>query len=181
MKAAPVLLVLMLAGFGLAGCNTQGPKIEIPVGEGTVEAGPAAPNRAPLRRPASAATEAKEADKAETAEVEAAEADAKAIAEAEAKSKAEADVEAVPDTPEIEKTAEHKACEKRGGRYLSLKGSTARACFITPKDAGKSCKKSGDCTTKCLARSRTCAPVSPLFGCHDILTEAGTRVTECLE
>lgn len=74
------------------------------------------------------------------------------------------------------------ACAKSGGRYASRgTGSNVYACFTTPRDAGKSCNKSGDCSTACLARSLSCAPLQPLFGCHEVLTDRGQRVTQCIE
>lgn len=73
------------------------------------------------------------------------------------------------------------ACTQSGGRFGPRGKSGALACFITPRDAGKSCTRKTDCTGQCLARSNTCSPVIPLLGCHEILTENGARVTECLE
>ena len=74
------------------------------------------------------------------------------------------------------------ACAKIGGRYASRgTGSSSYACFTTPRDAGKSCNKAGDCSTACLARSLSCAPLQPLFGCHEVLTDRGQRVTQCLD
>jgi len=73
------------------------------------------------------------------------------------------------------------ACQDRGGRFAPGGAAGTLTCFITPRDAGKQCRAAGDCSTACLARSNTCAPVTPLFGCHDILTASGARVTECIE
>ncbi|MDP3342732.1 hypothetical protein [Frigidibacter sp.] len=74
------------------------------------------------------------------------------------------------------------ACAKIGGRYAPRgTGSSSYACFTTPRDAGKSCNKAGDCSTACLARSLSCAPLQPLFGCHEVLTDRGQRVTQCLD
>ncbi|GGH55791.1 hypothetical protein GVY41_11720 [Frigidibacter albus] len=74
------------------------------------------------------------------------------------------------------------ACAKIGGRYASRgTGRNIYACFTTPRDAGKSCNKSGDCSSACLARSLSCAPLQPLFGCHEVLTDRGQRVTQCIE
>jgi hypothetical protein len=33
----------------------------------------------------------------------------------------------------------------------------------------------------CLARSGTCAPIMPLFGCNEVLDKQGRRVTLCIE
>jgi len=79
-------------------------------------------------------------------------------------------------------TAAAAACAKIGGRYASRgTGSSSYACFTTPRDAGKSCTKAGDCSSACLARSLSCAPLQPLFGCHEVLTDRGQRVTQCLD
>ena len=72
-------------------------------------------------------------------------------------------------------------CEARGGRFAPGGASGAMTCFTTPPDAGKSCQSAQYCSTHCLARSGTCAPVSPLFGCNEILTRLGARVTLCID
>ncbi|AJE48266.1 hypothetical protein [Celeribacter indicus] len=78
--------------------------------------------------------------------------------------------------------SEKRACEARGGEFRSGGMAGFLTCFTTPKDAGKSCKASGDCGTgKCLARSGTCAPITPLFGCNEILDAQGRRVTLCVD
>ena len=72
-------------------------------------------------------------------------------------------------------------CQKEGGDFSKGGKSGGLICKKTPPDAGKRCQKASDCTTQCLARSLTCAPISPLFGCNDVLTEEGARVTLCIE
>lgn len=71
------------------------------------------------------------------------------------------------------------ACTATGGRYLGRKGGLM-LCFHTPPDAGKVCRRSTDCTAGCLARSHTCAPVTPLIGCQQLLDSAGRLVTQCV-
>lgn len=74
------------------------------------------------------------------------------------------------------------ACEARGGEFRPGGLGGLMTCFETPKDAGKSCTSSGDCSTgQCLARSRTCAPIKPLFGCNDLLDAEGRRVSLCVD
>lgn len=73
----------------------------------------------------------------------------------------------------------HKGCLASGGEYLPT-GARSYSCTGVPKDAGKACSKASDCTGDCLARSRSCAPVVPLFGCNEVLDESGAQVTECL-
>jgi len=73
------------------------------------------------------------------------------------------------------------ACEKSGGRWG--KGGMAGffVCYRDTRDAGKSCKAATDCEGLCLARSRSCAPVTPLFGCQDILDRNGRPETICID
>ncbi|AVW91726.1 hypothetical protein [Celeribacter baekdonensis] len=78
--------------------------------------------------------------------------------------------------------AQKTACETRGGAFKPGGASGALACFVTPKDAGKSCSKSTECSTgNCLARSQTCSPIEPLFGCNELLDTEGRRVTLCVD
>ncbi|MGC8201894.1 hypothetical protein ACP2AV_04220 [Aliiroseovarius sp. PTFE2010] len=73
-------------------------------------------------------------------------------------------------------------CTMDGGRWAKGGADGGYLCLRVPKDAGQSCKKSTDCSTNiCLARSRSCAPVAPLFGCNEILTRTGRVATMCLE
>ena len=55
------------------------------------------------------------------------------------------------------------------------------ACIFTTPDGGKECDSKDDCVSECLARSRTCSPIEPLFGCNDVLMDNGARVKLCLE
>ncbi|MDO8883454.1 hypothetical protein [Pseudotabrizicola sp.] len=87
---------------------------------------------------------------------------------------------AEPVAPVAIKTAAHLACEKRGGRWSVAGGGSAAFCQSPTKDGGKSCQKSTDCTGYCLEKSRTCAPVTPMLGCHDILNETGRMLTQCI-
>lgn len=54
-------------------------------------------------------------------------------------------------------------------------------CVNPTRDAGKACRRGSDCEGLCLARSFTCAPYDPLFGCNEILQDDGSRVTYCLQ
>lgn len=74
-----------------------------------------------------------------------------------------------------------QACTRSGGRFAAQGGGGAFACVRTPRDAGDSCRTGADCEGACLARSMTCAPVVPLFGCHEVVTASALRVTECLQ
>jgi len=73
------------------------------------------------------------------------------------------------------------ACDKRGGRFGRGGQSGAFVCYENTSDANKSCSSASDCDGLCLARSATCTPVKPLFGCHEILTLSGTPSTLCID
>lgn len=89
-------------------------------------------------------------------------------------------VTAAPPPPPAPKTPAHLACEKRGGRWSQAGASGANYCQTITKDSGKACTKSTECQGYCLAKSNTCAPATPLLGCHDILTEDGKFLTQCI-
>jgi hypothetical protein len=76
---------------------------------------------------------------------------------------------------------EQLVCERRGGRFMQAGQTGAMACVRTTRDAGQQCRRGSDCEGVCLARSGTCAPLAPLFGCHEILQNDGSRVTQCLD
>lgn len=76
--------------------------------------------------------------------------------------------------------AQDKAsCQRSGGEFAGTPGK-AMLCFHTPPDAGRQCNKDTDCTAGCLAKSHTCAPISPLIGCQDLLDDEGRTVTQCV-
>ena len=73
------------------------------------------------------------------------------------------------------------ACEKDGGRWGSVPGRDAFVCYMITRDANQPCKTERDCEGLCLARSRTCAPQTPFFGCHEVISSSGLRQTICTE
>ena len=83
--------------------------------------------------------------------------------------------------PTAEKSLSQVKCEKQGGTWRNAGKSSAKTCIKPTRDAGKQCRKQGDCDSECLARSGTCAPVKPLFGCNEILQYDGRRVTLCVD
>ncbi|HLQ20008.1 MAG TPA: hypothetical protein VK146_13605 [Tabrizicola sp.] len=90
----------------------------------------------------------------------------------------------VPDaaeTPVTPKSEQQLACEKKKGRWLRVGKGSARACVFQTKDAGKRCERESQCEGVCLARSGTCSPLKPLYGCNEILQDNGARVTLCLD
>lgn len=76
---------------------------------------------------------------------------------------------------------EELACVKTGGQWSVAGKAGGMSCLHMLRDAGKSCKKKSDCEGDCLARSNTCAPMKPLFGCNDILQDNGGMVTLCID
>jgi hypothetical protein len=87
--------------------------------------------------------------------------------------------EAAPPTPP--KSPEQLACERKGGVYANAGASGGKACVKRTRDGGKQCRKESDCEGFCLARSNTCAPIKPMFGCNDILQDDGRKVTLCID
>jgi hypothetical protein len=82
--------------------------------------------------------------------------------------------------PDAQTRAE-QSCLAGGGTFGTGGRAGLNVCYEIPKDAGKSCSKSTDCESQCLARSRSCAPLKPVFGCSTILDSAGREVTLCID
>lgn len=76
---------------------------------------------------------------------------------------------------------EELACVKKGGQWAVAGKAGGMSCVRRMRDAGKSCRKKSDCEGDCLARSNTCAPIAPLFGCNEILQDNGAMVTLCID
>lgn len=74
-----------------------------------------------------------------------------------------------------------RECERDGGNWALAPGKSTYVCYRTLTDSGKLCSKESDCQGMCLARSRTCSPIEPFFGCHEVLSETGFRQTLCIE
>lgn len=83
--------------------------------------------------------------------------------------------------PEVVKSPEQMLCEKAKGIWAAAGKSGIMTCVKRTRDGGKQCRKQTDCEGFCLARSRTCAPVKPLFGCNDILQADGQEATLCID
>ena len=69
-------------------------------------------------------------------------------------------------------------CERDGGSW-GTRGQSLFVCYLPASDANQFCRAASDCESVCLARSSTCAPTVPFLGCHEVLTEAGQRATQC--
>ncbi len=76
--------------------------------------------------------------------------------------------------------AARSTCAAQGGNFRAL-GQSLLFCQYQTDDAGKTCTRASDCEGACLARSRSCAPLKPLAGCNEVLTDRGQTVTECLQ
>lgn len=75
---------------------------------------------------------------------------------------------------------EEAACIDQGGAWARAGETGAMSCVFPMKDAGKACSKESDCESQCLARSNSCAPMWPMFGCTDVIQDNGAVVALCL-
>ncbi len=82
--------------------------------------------------------------------------------------------------PEEAKSPAQIACEKKDSIWAKVGDTGANYCAKRMRDNGKRCTKGTECEGLCLARSGTCAPFDPLFGCNEILQDDGSRVTLCI-
>ena len=83
-----------------------------------------------------------------------------------------------PDLPPLPHQVLQEDCRRQGGTVGPVAGGLL-ACLRETRDAGRQCRAKSDCEGQCLARSGTCAPVDPLFGCHEVLNDRGARMTLC--
>ncbi|WP_298675285.1 hypothetical protein [uncultured Lentibacter sp.] len=70
------------------------------------------------------------------------------------------------------------ACEAGGGTVVF--GLAGPQCARPQPDAGKACTSNSDCAGLCLAKTQSCAPVTPFFGCHEVLAN-GSVATICID
>lgn len=89
--------------------------------------------------------------------------------------------QAAPPAPAAKPSPEEQTCLSKGGRWEQAGNTVAKICVQPAKDAGKSCSKESDCSSQCLARSRSCAPFWPIFGCSEVIQNNGAVVTLCIE
>ena len=85
-----------------------------------------------------------------------------------------------PVAPARAVSAAEKTCIRQGGTWGPA-GKAGETCTKQTKDNGKQCNAESDCEGYCLARSKTCAPFTPMFGCNEILQDNGVQVTLCLD
>jgi hypothetical protein len=91
-----------------------------------------------------------------------------------------AETPAAPPPPEPLKSPSQIACEKKGGRFAKAGNSTTFVCARETRVGGKSCRRETDCEGLCLARSRSCSPITPVLGCQESPTQDGLRMTKCV-
>lgn len=91
------------------------------------------------------------------------------------------DTQGLEPAGEARVVSQEAECLAGGGRWGEAGASGLMICYQPTRDAGQSCQASAECQGFCLARSRTCAPVTPLFGCNDVLGRSGVTSTVCIE
>ncbi|WRH64025.1 MAG: hypothetical protein RSE12_06745 [Fuscovulum sp.] len=92
-----------------------------------------------------------------------------------------APAEAAPAISETLKSASQIACEDDGGTWARAGAGGGMSCVRQTRDGGKQCDSKTECQGECLARSRTCAPIQPLFGCNAVLMDNGAEVSLCID
>jgi hypothetical protein len=92
-----------------------------------------------------------------------------------------APIDAVPEQSEPVKSASQIACEEEDGTWARAGANGGMSCVRQTRDGGKKCDSKTDCQGECLARSRTCAPIQPLFGCNAVLMDNGAEVSLCID
>ncbi|MBL9072249.1 hypothetical protein [Tabrizicola sp.] len=78
-------------------------------------------------------------------------------------------------------STERAECLMKGGKVGRGGLLPDEVCFLPEPDAGKSCTKKTDCEGLCLADTRTCSPVTPMFGCFEFLDDTGQKVGICID
>jgi len=82
--------------------------------------------------------------------------------------------------PACQPTAEPEP-ECAGGRIVHGGMSGLPLCVRPTGDAGQSCTQISDCEGYCLAKTNSCAPEAPMYGCFEVLLAPGDPVTVCLD
>lgn len=181
-----VRLVGVLLCLGLAGCQMSLPfrKAEAPAPAAGVTAAPGSIMGGPITATAitpGPATPASVPSAAAAPVLASAPVAAPAPAEPEAAIAADTPAAPAAAAPPLPPKSEAQlACERKKGVWSSA-GNQAKACVFRTRDGGDTCRAETDCDGLCLARSGTCAPLKPLFGCNDILDSMGRKVTLCID
>ncbi|GAA6164790.1 hypothetical protein NBRC116590_24940 [Pelagimonas sp. KU-00592-HH] len=92
----------------------------------------------------------------------------------------------IPETPSSPRgptpdKAAQAACLAEGGTYEIAGIAGQYVCIRPTVDAGKSCSAESDCSGFCMAETRTCSAVTPMFGCHPILLDDGSHAEICID
>jgi hypothetical protein len=77
--------------------------------------------------------------------------------------------------------AQEAECARSGGRLVRAGRAGLWTCQRMTRDSGQRCARESDCEGMCLARTNTCAPAVPLFGCHEVLDSFGRRNRLCVD
>lgn len=184
MPLRPILPLALMTLILLAGCRADRPDaaaVDLPAVAGAIEvapldapssgAAPGTPMAVPAKRAAATPTPKISAE-ALAEDIPATPSETEALPK---------EVMAPPPPPPPPlKPASQIACEKTGGRFARAGNSTTFVCLRETRDGGKSCRRETDCEGLCLARSRSCSPITPVLGCQEILTQDGLRVTQCV-
>lgn len=75
---------------------------------------------------------------------------------------------------------EARACQRMGGVWIRAGTTGLMTCQRQTGEGARACRRASDCAGDCLARSGTCSPVAPLFGCNEVLDDLGRRTTQCV-
>ncbi len=103
-----------------------------------------------------------------------------AVEEAAAAPEAPPEPEPEPQAAPAPLSPEARACQRQGGTWIRAGVAGLMTCQRQTGEGLKSCRRASDCAGECLARSGTCAPVTPLFGCNEVLDGLGRRVSQCV-
>lgn len=156
------LLRLLFLTLALAACQpaAQAPTTDAPIAEQTLPALDATPETAPETASPESPTAAQPPTPVPTVTVET------------------TAPEAPPEAPLL--AEQRHLCERAGGR-LAQRAPGIFACIHPTRDGGRHCDEASDCEGLCLARSGTCAPFAPLYGCQEVFTLRDRRETLCTE
>lgn len=96
-----------------------------------------------------------------------------------------ADAETAPEQKPLTRRPDPNAdvrakCERQGGNFAKTPSGNF-VCVTLTNEGNKFCTAESQCKGGCLARSQTCSPVTPLIGCHQMITGSGGMATVCLD
>lgn len=77
--------------------------------------------------------------------------------------------------------AERAECVLRGGTPGRGGILQNEVCIRPTRDAGKACTDNDQCETFCLAETKSCAPLTPTFGCFATMKDGGQTPMLCVD